>query len=97
MARLSEKIPSEDMREKITKLILRLLDDEKARGVTLRFLAKEAQKLLELETEALFTLKDKLKELYGSEGGKYDEIIAGLIDVIDDILKMRRQGIVANV
>lgn len=43
----------------------------------------------------LFTIKDKLKELYGSEGGgKYDEIIAGLIDVIDDILKMRRQGIV---
>lgn len=97
MARLSERIPSEDMREKITKLILRLLDEEKARGATLSFLAKEAQKLLELETETLFTLKDKLKELYGSERGKYDEIIAGLIDVIDDILKMRRQGIVANV
>ncbi|WP_367883213.1 hypothetical protein [Thermococcus peptonophilus] len=32
MARLSEKMSSEDMREKITKLILRLLDDEKARG-----------------------------------------------------------------
>ncbi|MBP1911414.1 hypothetical protein [Thermococcus stetteri] len=97
MVRLSEKIPTEEMREKITKLILHLLENARARGITLKFLAKEAQRLLELDTEALFTLKDKLKELYGSEGGRYDEIIAGLIDVIDDILKMRRQGIVANI
>ncbi len=38
-------------------------------GVVLKFLAREAQKLLELDTEVLFTIKDKLKELYGSEGG----------------------------
>jgi len=97
MVRLTDRIPSEEMLSGMLRLVLNLLNDERTRGVTLRVLAREAQKLLDLETEDLFKLEDKLKELYGKEGGKYDEIIAGLIDVIDDIVKMRNQGIVANV
>ncbi|AIU69155.1 hypothetical protein TEU_01700 [Thermococcus eurythermalis] len=94
MAKLLDRLPSKDMFTGMLKLVLRLLDDEKTRGVTLRVLAREAQKLLDLDTEDLFALEHKLKEIYGKEGGKYDNIIAGLIDVIEDILKMRRQGIV---
>ncbi|WP_456420787.1 HEAT repeat domain-containing protein [Thermococcus sp.] len=96
MARLSDRVSSREMLSGMLKLILKLLDDGRTRGVTLRALAREAQKLLDIDTEDLFALEDKLKEIYGKEGGKYDEIIAGLIDVIDDILKMRRQGIVVN-
>lgn len=94
MAKLLDRLPSKDMFTGMLKLVLRLLDDEKTRGVTLRVLAREAQKLLDLDTEDLFALEHKLKEIYGKEGGKYDNIIASLIDVIEDILKMRRQGIV---
>ncbi|WP_297469931.1 hypothetical protein [Thermococcus sp.] len=94
MARLSDRVSSKEMLSGMLKLILKLLDDKRTRGVTLRAIAREAQKILDLDTEDIFILRDKLKELYGTEGGKYDEIIAGLIDVIDDILKMRRQGIV---
>ncbi|WP_297552788.1 hypothetical protein [Thermococcus sp.] len=94
VARLTDRIPSREMLSGMLKLVLKLLDDDRTRGVTLRVLAREAQKLLDLDTEDLFALEDKLKEIYGKDGGKYDQIIAGLIDVIDDILKMRRQGIV---
>jgi RNAse (barnase) inhibitor barstar len=94
MARLSDKLSSKETLSGMLKLVLKLLDDERTRGVTLRVLAREAQKLLDIDTEDLFALKDKLKEIYGKDGGRYDEIIASLIDVIDDILKMRRQGIV---
>lgn len=94
MAKLLDRLPSKDMFTGMLKLVLRLLDDEKTRGVTLRVLAREAQKLLDFDTEDLFALEDKLKGIYGKDGGRYDNIIAGLIDVIEDILKMRRQGIV---
>lgn len=97
MVRLLEKIFSEDMCEKIIKLIFCFLDDEKVRGVVFKFLVREVQKFFEFDMEVLFIIKDKFKEFYGLEGGKYDEIIVGLIDVIDDIFKMRRQGIVVNV
>jgi hypothetical protein len=49
-----------------------------------------------MDTEALFRLSDKLKELYGKDGGKYDEIIASLLDVITDIVRMRQKGIEIN-
>ena len=96
LVRLADRIKTDEMLSGLLKLVLRLLDDERTRGVTLRTLAREAQKLLELETESLFALEDKLKEIYGKEGGKYDEIIAGLIDVIEDIVKMRNKGIMLN-
>jgi phage terminase small subunit len=96
LSKLAEKIGSEDFEESAMKVIFKLLDRDDARGVVLRFLAREAQRLIDMDTEALFRLSDKLKELYGKDGGKYDEIIASLLDVITDIVRMRQKGIEIN-
>lgn len=55
-------------------------------------MAQQAEHLLKLDNETLGALLEKLKSVYGGvEGGKHDEIIASLVDVIDDILKIRQK------
>ncbi len=93
LARLSEKIGGDEFERSAMRIIFKLLDRDDARPVALRFLAREAQKLIDMDEEVLFSLVDKLKSLYGKDNGRNDEIIASLIDVIEDVLRLRQRGI----
>lgn len=72
-------------------LMMKLLDRQDVRATVLAFMAQQAEHLLKLDNETLGALLEKLKSVYGVEGGKHDEIIASLVDVIDDILKIRQK------
>ncbi|WP_246112346.1 hypothetical protein [Thermococcus aciditolerans] len=96
LSRITDKVQDEAFLRSTMGVMFQLLERDDARGVVLRFLAREAQRLVDLDEELLFELKDRLKTVYGMDGGKYDEIIASLIDVIDDILRLRQSGVVVH-
>ncbi|WP_297416715.1 hypothetical protein [Thermococcus sp.] len=94
ITRLSEKVGGDEFERSAMGIIFKLLDRDDSRSVVLRFLARKAQRLVDMDKEVLFDLVDKLKSLYGKNNGRNDEIIASLIDVIGDVIRLRQRGIV---
>ncbi|NJE08102.1 hypothetical protein E3E31_06135 [Thermococcus sp. M39] len=88
---INDKIVNPKILKGSILLMADLLDRHDVRPTVLGFMAQQAEHLPKLDNETLKTLMEKLKSIYGDEGGRYDEIIASLIDVIDDILKMRQK------
>lgn len=86
---LQRQMPTPDFNRAIMEILRGLLERKESRGITLRFLAREARSLMDLDYETLVHLKEVLKGIYGDEGGKYDNIIASLIDLIDDLIKLK--------
>lgn len=89
---LKRKLLDPNFNRAILAILSDLLKKKESRGVALRFIAREAQELINMEYDELLALKEILKEIYGDEGGKYDNIIAAIIDVIDDLLRLKGQG-----
>ena len=89
---LQHRLPTPEFEKAMISIVSDLLRRPESRGVTLRFMAKEAQRLMDFSYEGLIQLKNVLKEIYGSEGGKYDNITASLIDLIDDLIKLKKEG-----
>ncbi|NJE60678.1 hypothetical protein [Thermococcus sp. 21S7] len=96
LTRLADRVGGEEFEGSSMRLVFKLLKRDSSRGAVLRFLAREAQRLVDMNTETLLNLLDVLKGLYGTDGGKHDEIIASLIDVIEDILRLRQRGVVIH-
>ncbi len=88
---LQHRLPTPEFEKAMISIVSDLLRRPESRGVTLRFMAKEAQRLMDFSYEGLIQLKNVLKEIYGSEGGKYDNITASLIDLIDDLIKLKKE------
>jgi HEAT repeat protein len=86
---LQKKLPDPNFNRAILTVLSDLLKRKESRGVALKFIAREAQQLMNMEYESLIALKEVLKEIYGDEGGKYDNIIAAIVDVVDDIIKIK--------
>ncbi len=89
---LQHRLPTPKFEKAMISIVSDLLRRPESRSVTLRFMAREAQKLMDFSYEGLIQLENVLKEIYGSEGGKYDNIIASLIDLIDDLIKLKKEG-----
>ncbi|NJF25693.1 HEAT repeat domain-containing protein [Thermococcus sp. Bubb.Bath] len=86
---IQKKMPTEEFNRAIIDVLSKLISRKETRGVALRFLARESQRLLEMEPETLLALENTVKSVYGREGGKYDNIIAALVDAIDDIIRLK--------
>ncbi|ASJ03646.1 hypothetical protein A3L09_10440 [Thermococcus profundus] len=86
---LQKRMPTPEFQMAIVNILEGLLRRKESRATTLRFMAREAQSLIDLDYETLVRLENVLKEIYGEEGGKYDNIIASLIDLIDDLIRMK--------
>lgn len=89
---LQHRLPTPEFNQAIIVVLTDLLKRKESRPVALRFMAREAQRLMDFDYEGLVQLERVLKEIYGDEGGKYDNIIASLIDLIDDLIKLKRGG-----
>ncbi|MCD6524502.1 MAG: hypothetical protein J7K48_05835 [Thermococcus sp.] len=89
---LQHRLPTPEFEKAMISIVSDLLRRPESRGVTLRFMAREAQRLMDFSYEGLIQLKNVLKEIYGSEGGKYDNITASLIDLIDSLIKLKKEG-----
>ncbi|WP_297523507.1 hypothetical protein [Thermococcus sp.] len=86
---LWKRMPTPEFSKAIMLVVKDLLEEPSTRGVTLRYLAREAERLLEMDVETLKGLEEVLKGIYGVEGGKHDNIIAALIDAISGIIQMK--------
>ncbi len=89
---IQKRMPTKEFNTAIINVLSELISRRETRGVALRFLARESQRLLEMEPETLLALENAVKSVYGEEGGKYDNIIAALVDAIDDIIRLKSQG-----
>lgn len=88
---INDKIVDQRILKGSMFLMADLLDRPDVRSTVLGFMAQQAEHLLKLDNETLETLMEKLKSIYGVDGGKYDDIIISFIDTIGDILKMRQK------
>ncbi|MDV3104145.1 HEAT repeat domain-containing protein [Thermococcus waiotapuensis] len=88
---LRRRMPTPEFNRAIMAILIELLQRKEAREVTLKFLAREAQELINMDYEALTALKEALRGVYGDEGGKYDNLIAAILDVVEDLLKLKSQ------
>ena len=86
---LQHRLPTPEFEQAMIAVIKDLLTRKDSRAVTLRYMAREAQRLMDFNYESLVKLKEALKEIYGDEGGRYDNIIASLVDLIDDLIKLK--------
>jgi len=89
---IQKRMPTEDFNRAIINVLSELISRKETRGVALRFLARESQRLLEMEPETILALENVVKSVYGEDGGKYDNIIAALVDAIGDIIRLKVQG-----
>ncbi len=88
---LQHRLPTPEFEMAMVSILSDLLRRKETRAVTLRFMAREAQRLMDFDYEGLIQLENALKEIYGDEGGKYDNIIASLIDLIEDLIKLKKK------
>ncbi|WP_232460862.1 HEAT repeat domain-containing protein [Thermococcus gorgonarius] len=89
---LQKKLLDPEFSKATIRVLVDLIKRKETRGVALKFIAREAQELINMDYEALTTLKKAFKEVYGDEGGKYDNLVGAIIDVVDDLLKLKSQS-----